>query len=140
MPAAHTIDISKFLAAGNDINRFKTTQVVSVTGYITLVKYGDPETCSCGSTSEDDLDYHIQLAKNPTATDKQIMICEVTRYNRCITYAELKALEHKKVTISGYLFFDLEHEGNSVNVNPSATDLWRATAWEIHPCFSVKAD
>jgi hypothetical protein len=47
----------------------------------------------------------------------------------------LKLLKNQKVTIRGYLFYDSEHERNSINYCKTCTskNVWRKSCWEIHP-------
>ena len=41
------------------------------------------------------------------------------------------------VRISGWLFNDWEHKGQSENMNPGGAHNWRATTWEIHPITAI---
>lgn len=142
--APQNILISAFLKPGNDVTRFKSSQFVTVTGYIFHVKYGGAETCDCHSKNKADLDYHIEVAadKNHTAKN-QLMIWEVNRFNKiespALTYEYVQSLIGKTVTVTGWLFFDEEHTNASENTHPGGKNDWRATAWEIHSIKSLIA-
>jgi len=137
-------------AGRNDETSFNDEEWASVSGLIVLVKKGGSETCNCHSIKDTDMDWHIELAPyspdDPIHTEevpfdkRSVMICEVSRYTKSatgLTYKELEGLKGKLVTITGYMFFDQEHKQNAYNTNPKGTDIWRGTAWEIHPGFSV---
>lgn len=135
-----TITLESILKPGEDTKRFKPAQFATLIGYITVVKYGGSETCNCHSKNKSDLDTHIELTVNLGDGGTKSIICEITRYNTnpMLSYAVIKSLKGKKVKISGYLFFDEEHKQNAVNTNPTGTDLWRATCWELHPVCAIE--
>ena len=113
------------------------TQFISITGYIKLVKYGGGETCNCRSVDHRDQDYHIEVV-DTLFGDHEPVICEVNRFVRPMTYLQLKGLVGTKVTITGWVFYDIEHKQNSVDENPNGTDFWRQTDIEIHPVIFIK--
>ena len=132
-----SFNVTHFLSGKYDVDSFHSSQFVKVTGYIVGVKYGGSETCNCHSKNKQDLDFHIELAAQAGPT-KNIMVCEVSRFTRGkLTIQDLKALVGKKVTITGWLFFDEEHKQNAINTNPQGTNLWRGTCWEVHPAFTI---
>jgi hypothetical protein len=49
-----------------------------------------------------------------------------------------KQILHKRVMISGWLFYDLIHEHNAANTNPNGAQIWRLTCEEIHPVSGIK--
>ena len=69
------------------------------------------------------------------------MIVEINRYiladNPDMNYDNIVKLKSKKVTITGFLFFDVEHKQNSFLSNPTGTNIWRGTEVEIHPVLSI---
>jgi hypothetical protein len=136
-----SITLDKLFVPEDDTKRFNSSQYVSLIGYIALVKRGGSETCNCHSKDKADLDTHIELSLDSCETNnKKCIVCEVTRYNADdrLTYQNIKKLKGKKVQIEGYLFFDEEHKQNAVNTNPSGTNLWRASCWEIHPVCGIQ--
>ena len=46
---------------------------------------------------------------------------------------DVTKLRGRKVTFTGWLFFDAQHSPSARNTNPRGTHNWRATCWEIHP-------
>ena len=127
------VDIHSFYQQAPDLS---DSQYISITGYIKLVKYGGGETCNCHSVSRADQDYHIELVDTLVGGHEPV-ICEVNRFIRPMTYLQLRALTDTKVTITGWVFHDIEHKQNSVDENPNGTDFWRQTDIEVHPVISI---
>lgn len=132
------ITLSKVLATGDDRDRFSNEDAASLTGYIVGVKPGGTEDCNCYYGREDFIDTHIEIAVKKGEKDKtKFMVVEMTpRFKK--THADwrthdIKKLIGSKVTVTGWMLFDENHWQNSRNTNPSGTNLYRATAWEIHP-------
>jgi len=137
------ITLDYILMHGDDSKRFTQKELVTITGYVFMVKYGGAETCNCHATDKTQLDIHIEIVKDLANSDgTKRMIVEINRYTRAsdksMDYEAVKKLIGKKVTITGLLFADIEHKQNSYNITPCGTNLWRATIWEIHPCLSIK--
>lgn len=132
------ITLPDILAPGNDRKRFSNSQAVKITGFIFNVKPGGTEDCNCFYGKEDFIDTHIEIALNADESDKKkMMVVEITPRFKAThpgwrTF-KIRALKGKKVTITGWLFFDENHWQHSRNTNPKGTNLYRATAWEIHP-------
>ena len=144
-PQLHTsasLTVQNFLQPGNDATRWSEDSYITVTGYIVSVKYGGSETCNCHSTDRTTFDYHLEIADSPNPQHGHVMICEVSRYTQSATgytLGQLKQLIGREVKITGYLFYDEEHHQNAFNNNPTGTDNWRQTCWEVHPVFSIEA-
>lgn len=142
-----TLDISKLLAPGQDPGRFSNDQFVCVTGVIRYIKPGGPESCNCNTADKTKRDLHIYLsAENYTANNKsEMLIVELTPYTfrqfpNYHTAAFQKALIGKKVSITGWLFFDAEHIGVAENTKAPTTSeslIWRKTCWEVHPVTAI---
>lgn len=130
----------KLFEPGEDSKRFKPEQVGQITGYVVNVKWGGSETCNCHTKNKTDLDIHIEIAQTLNPAKGDVVICEVTRFTKTpeMSYENIKAMTGKKVTVSGYLFFDEEHKQNAINTSPQGTFLWRRTCWEIHPVYKIK--
>src|ERR1017187_8945865 len=47
-----TIPITEILKPGIDVNRYSINQVVTVTGYVRIVKYGGAESCNCKTSDK----------------------------------------------------------------------------------------
>lgn len=144
-----TITLERIAAPGDDTKRWSTDQAASVTGYVAVVKPGGRETANCHRA--DRLDTHIALVVDPkTAGDsKTHVIVEVTPSGRDAaakrgedwsTAALRKRILGKRVTVSGLIFYDVEHAASSVNTakDPKAASVWRATDVEIHPVVSIQ--
>lgn len=135
------LSVSDFMTGKPDADLFTEDKWVEITGYIAAVKYGGPESCNCHSHAATMLDYHIEVVSEPgNEAASKVLICEVTRYSRQIVgydLDDLKKLVGQKVTIRGYLFYDVEHKQNAYNTNPTGKHNWRGTCWEVHPVFSI---
>ncbi len=142
-----TITLHDMLAEGSDEHRFTSTTAVQVIGYVVGVKKGTIESCNCKSKRDEDRDTHIEIVGNPSETRAaRRVIAEVTPRLRAIMKGKgidwtLVGLRekflHKWVKIEGWLFFDAEQVASSFNTNPDGDNIWRATAWEIHPITGI---
>lgn len=135
-PSLHEIALSEFFAPGNDTNRFSTNDGATVEGIVKLVKDGGPETCNCHSKREAMHDIHIELTDS---SGTNVMIVEITPGFRVFPSDQIKAkLTGKRIRVSGWLFFDEEHKQNARNTATSSGDIWRTTAWEVHPVVAIE--
>ena len=132
-----TLSIDSILKSGNDMKRFSVRQLVTVTGYVTLQKYGGAESCNCHSKNKKDWDVHLEIGRHPNDIGVKAFIAEVTPLYSGRDKIDWKSFVGKKVQITGYIFYDLEHTQNAFNTNPTGTNLWRATIVEIHPVINI---
>lgn len=152
-PAASDLDASLTLAAmlatGNDAQRWSTSRGGAVTGFVIEVKAGSKETVNCGASGVGSTDAHIELVANAETTAKRRrVIVEVTPRWRSFrsgqgedwsTAALRTRLVGKCAAFTGWLFFDDEHDDEAANTAAAgATNVWRATAWEIHPVTAIQ--
>ena len=142
LPTVNTSITLKRLAEGA---RFENSEAASITGYVALVKSGDAESCNCSAKGASRTDTHIALVTDlANANDKsKHIVVEVTprsrrRYHLPSTATLKKQILHKRVLISGWLFYDLMHERNAANTNPHGNQIWRLTCEEIHPVSGIK--
>src|SRR5437762_6229495 len=75
--------------------------------------------------------------------ESKYVIVEVTprtrrRYHFPSTATLKKQILHKRVMVTGWLFYDAMHTGNAANTNPNGKKIWRATCEEIHPVSGIK--
>jgi hypothetical protein len=138
-----SITLAAILKPGTDAQRFSTAKGATVTGYVAEVKPGGLESCNCHAADLPNRDTHIALVADPKdfGNGRRYVIVEVTPHTRKagINQASLKALLHKKVTVTGDIFFDEEHKQNAENTNPGGKNNWRATCVELHPVFEIVA-
>lgn len=117
---------------------------VEMTGaYLINYKEQGGESCNCYEADNDQSkgDVHINVGTKKDLNDKNniyYVVIEITPSYKKLhpNYKkELKALKGKKVIVRGYLFYDSEHERNSINYCNICSDdgVWRKTCWEIHP-------
>jgi len=141
------VTLQAMLMPGDDTNRFDETKGAEVIGWVYDVKPGGNETCNCRAADLEYRDTHIELVPSPTLNDPtHRVIVEVTPRWRAIMASQgidwstatlRKQLWHKKVRIRGWLLFDVEHANSANQTNPGGTNVWRATAWEIHPITRI---
>ena len=152
VPTAKDVDRSASLTAmlrpGNDESRWDARKAAQLVGYVADVKMGGVETVNCHARSAHGRDTHIDLT--PSARDAYNeathVIVEVTPRWRAAMAAkgvdwETDALREKLlghcVRVTGWLMFDAEHRRESQNTSGAGAEVWRATAWEIHPITAV---
>lgn len=131
--------VETFLGLKSDSTHFGMDKLVAVTGYLISVKLSESESCNCHTQNKDSDDFHIYIAASPNDSLKSnMMICEVTRFTRHLSpnLKELKTMIGKKITLTGYLFYDEEHKRNS-RASAGKSLIWRATVWEVHPVFTI---
>ena len=130
------------LAQGSN---YGNNEGAAITGYVALVKSGDAETCNCKAKDAAHKDTHIALVTSPAYAndDSRYVIVEVTPRSRRLyhfpsTTTLKKQILHKRVMVTGWLFYDAMHTGNAANTNPNGKKIWRATCEEIHPVTGIK--
>jgi len=117
--------------------------------YLIDYKQQKGESCNCYYANSDKSkgDIHINIGRKESLTKKdnaEYMVVEITPSYKLLHpnhLSDLRSIKGKKVTIRGYLFYDKEHKGNSVNYCQACTKrgVWRKTCWEIHPVTFIGA-
>lgn len=130
-----------------DRNKFNVNKAATIEGYIVYAaKKGSQETCNCKTESTFYTDQHLELALSPDEPkDGETITVEITPRLRELmlnegidwTHGEIKNYVGRKVRISGWLFYDSEHEKDACSYNPEkcgeVPGYNRQTCWEIHP-------
>ena len=151
-PEPQQIDSRASLAAmlepGDDRSRWDESRGGEITGYVWDVKVGGVETVNCRASDPQHRDTHIELVLDPmNSSANHRVIVEVTPRARVLAgergedwsaNALRDHMQGRWVRVRGWLFFDSEHETQSVNTAPGRARDWRATAWEIHPVTSLE--
>lgn len=142
------VTLAAMLEPGDDRRRWNEHLGAQITGYVWDVKVGGVETVNCHATDPSHRDTHIELVLDPiTSGEARRVIVEVTPRMR--TLAEQRGedwstsslrdhVQGRWVRVTGWLLFDSEHAGQSLNTAPGRSRDWRATAWEIHPVTSLE--
>lgn len=143
------ITLDSLLGDGTpDQARFDESKAVVIEGYIIYVaKRGSAESCNCGTQKSAYTDRHIEIALDPgEKKGGRTVVIEITprmRIKREWTQAWLESLAGKKVQVTGWLFYDREHERQACNINPltcgkyAKSGTMRQTCWEIHPITDI---
>jgi hypothetical protein len=140
------INLSAILAPGPDESRWSSDQAIRTIGWVAKVDSGGKETCNCKTTNHQYWDTHIELTRGPT-DQGQPLIVEVTPEWRALRATEGKnwttpSLQqqflHQYVAVTGWLCYDSQHWQNAANTNQDGDDVWRQTAWEIHPITAIE--
>ena len=138
--------LSDILADGDDRKRFSQTQFVTVTGYVMYIAPGGPEARNCNTKDPKKWDVHIFIGvDNINKSKSNMMVVELTPYSYKINNLWhssdfQKSLIGKKVTITGWLFWDYSHfrnASNTVKFSKNPGTIWRKTCWEIHPITNL---
>jgi hypothetical protein len=105
--------------------RFENNEAAAIIGYVALVKPGGRETCNCRATD----------VANANDESKHVVVELTPRTRRLYHFPSTTTLKkqilHKRVMVTGWLFYDSMHEGNAANTNPHGKSIWRATCEEI---------
>lgn len=147
-----TVTLDKMLApTSNPGTELNENKAATIEGYILEVKAGGIESCNCGTDIPQYMDTHIYVTRtpNPPLKKKEAIIVEITPRLRALMQGtadwSTQTLINQyppgtKVKITGWLFYDKEHEESSENNNPGKANNWRGTCWEIHPVTSIEPE
>lgn len=140
----------------HDRDKFDVSKAATIEGYIVYAAdKGSKESCNCGTTSVNYTDQHFELAlTKDEPKDGRTVIVEITPRVREImrqqevdwTHGEMKQYVGQRVRVSGWLFYDAEHEKDACSYHPNkcgdVPGFNRHTCWELHPItsFEVVAD
>jgi hypothetical protein len=124
------------------------SKAAEIEGYITEVKPGGIESCNCGATDPTFMDTHIYVNLTPKPDKKSAVIVEVTPRIRQLMLGRADWSSHNlanilpvgtKVRITGWLFYDEEHENAAENIKVRPHN-WRGTCWELHPVTGIEME
>jgi len=141
----HPLELSAIMASGDDRARWSNSMAVEVEGYVVGDTTGPAETCNCKNPDKSYHDTHIELTQGPDDNELP-MIVEVTPEWRGYmgqagrdwsTDALRPRIEGHRVRVRGWMLLDSEHLNAADNTNPEGSNLWRKTAWEIHPVTGI---
>jgi len=143
-----SVTLGAMVALGDDTNRFDSGKAAIVDGYVADVKVGGVESVNCHTHDPKYRDTHIEITLDPLHDDEsKHVIIEVTPQWRELmatrgidwsTSALRKLLLGHWIRVTGWLLFDKEHASASENTAAVGNQVWRATAWEIHPITSLQ--
>ena len=153
-----TYNVTQMLALPSHEDVTLENSGVTLIGFVSDVKYGgsDGESCNCNATAQHELDTHIEIIGDPHDDDKHIVIAETTERSRRLAAKGLlstnigndwstqtlrQRIEGHWVKISGWLFYDPDHEQESwgEDENDSRGQRnWRGSSWEVHPVLGIE--
>lgn len=121
-------------------------------GYVKSVSDGGVESCNCHAINSRDRDTHIQMVAHLGDGPKEVVVVEVTPRTRALaaqrgldwsTEGLERTLVGKRITVTGWLYFDPDHVDQAFTTDPDDTrgrPNWRGTNWEIHPVTDISAE
>jgi hypothetical protein len=149
-----SVSLQQLLQPGLDQSRWSTSRAARIDGYVVSVTSGPLELVNCFCRR----DAHINVALQPQAAAREIVVLEVTPTVRdsisrtinqeapdqspVLTDWSTETLQKKLtghwVRFEGWLFYDGQHESEAENTAPGREANWRATAWELHPITRIE--
>jgi hypothetical protein len=124
---------------------FNENEAVTIEGYLVDAKDEKGESCNCYSIQNEDHDIHVFISPDKNVADKKkkdCLVVELSPYSKKLlpewTTSYIKRNKGKKVRITGWLMFDIEHLNVSVASRPYAAELHRHNAWEVHPITDIR--
>ena len=152
VPSATDIDSAATLAAivapGDDRHRWDERRAAVVVGFAVDAMVGGVESANCHARGAKGRDTHIELVLDSADAGRpRRVIVEVTPRVRALMAAQgvdwsTQALQRTFVghwvRVSGWLLFDTDHVNQSANTAPGSPEVWRATAWEVHPVTGIE--
>lgn len=139
------VTLTALLQPGNDENRWSQTRAARIEGYVVSVGRAGIELANCYSPCRRDI--HINLALRSDVPASEQVVVEVTpNFERSaattgVDWSEetlQRTLVGRWCRFEGWLFYDREHAKESTNTFEQGSDVWRATAWEIHPVTKIE--
>ena len=139
------VTLASLLQPGNDESRWSVSQAARVEGYVVSVGRAGIELTNCWSPCRRDV--HINLALRSDAPETEQVVAEVTpNFERSLKTQGIdwsaETLERTLVgrwcRFEGWLFYDRHHAKESTNTYEQGSNVWRATAWEIHPVTKIE--
>jgi hypothetical protein len=138
--------LSSLLQPGDDRGRWSASRAARVEGYVVSIGKGPIELVNCYLPWSRDT--HINVALTLNAPVREQVVLEITP--RMEAWAKdqgqdwsLGALNRELLghwcSFEGWFFFDSNHAAEAENTAPQASNIWRATAWEIHPVTRFEA-
>ncbi len=146
------ITLEAILEPGDDLSRWSTSDAAQVEGFIaSVIPGGRQESCNCGRRDLRDIHINIVLDESDVDEPTRYVIAEITPRMQHLhpewTFEFVKRLEGKRVRFTGWMLFDGMHSRESLNTKARAhqqcgslpvNEIWRATAWEIHPVTGIE--
>lgn len=143
------VTLRAMIAPGNDTERWNANRGATVVGYAADVKPGGVESVNCHARSARGRDTHIDLtvsAKDTTDETRHVIVEVTPRWRTAMAAKGLnwdtdnlqQTILGHCVEIRGWLLFDAEHRSESANTAKPGREVWRATAWEVHPITGMR--
>jgi hypothetical protein len=146
------ITLEAILEPGDDLSRWSTSDAAQITGIVaSVLPGGKQESCNCGRRDLRDIHINIVLDEADVNEPTRYVIAEITPRMKKLhpdwTFDFVKSLEGKRVRFTGWMLFDGMHSLESLNTKDESQqqcgslkvqEIWRATAWEIHPVTDIE--
>lgn len=145
------ITLEAILAPGDDRNRWHESDGAKVEGIIANVQPGGfKESCNCNKATLRDFHIDLVMDSGDVDTPQRHVIAEITPREQKLhpqwTSSFISNLKGKHVRFTGWMLFDGMHSAESANTKNfpqqcgslEVQEIWRATAWEIHPITAIE--
>jgi len=140
-----TVTIEKMYDSKDD-SIWNEENAASITGYVFRAVDNNMESCNC--YTEDKTKYSTNIYLSPTPIEKNTrtadcIVAVIMPYSRTINkdwtadYVNEK-LVGKRITVSGWLIYDIDHSVGSIMTNSNGTQPERRTIWGICPMTDLK--
>ena len=136
----HSVTIQTLMAAKEETD-IDPERPIEITGYVADVIPGTPsETCNCARSDIADIHIDVVAKKADRNNNDKYVIVEISpRFVEALgDVASVKAaITNKWVKFTGWPTYDYKHRSNARNIKKTG-NIWRATAWEVHPVTKFK--
>ncbi|MGP8217557.1 MAG: hypothetical protein ACLQQ4_18455 [Bacteroidia bacterium] len=121
-----------------DTGRYKSTDFVTITGYVLGADDEGPESCNCFSKEESKQNLVLYIGNSPLSGKDSVFFVEITpKFKAKNPEFMPDALFGQKVTISGYMMYNFEMKKMALNACKKCRTTDRKTAWEICPVTDI---
>jgi hypothetical protein len=122
-----------------DTGRYRTSDFVSITGYVLAADDGGSESCNCYSKDSAKENVKLFLGHSIDSWKDSVFVVEITpKFGKIHPGLHPEMLIGRRVTITGNLLYNVEAKKFALNACKNCRVSDRKTAWEICPVTDVK--
>lgn len=121
-----------------DTGRFKSTEYVTITGFVLGDDDEGPESCNCFSKDSSKHNSVLYIGHSSEAGKDSVFAVEITaKYKAAHKGFNADLLFGHKITVSGYIMYNFDMKKYALNACRKCRTTDRKTAWEICPVTEV---